>query len=170
MKKMFCLLMALTMLLCVAFPCFAEESVQSVGVTVNLTGVAIAVIGLIFNFLLAWIGKAILPKVKEWLEAKTNTEQRKALWELVVKLVEAAEQVIGSGKGAEKLEFVRKKLYAAGYEFDKEMIEAAVKEMNDRSMKRLEEVFSIVLAEAIGETTEPTEPNADDTPEEEQDE
>ena len=49
--------------------------------------------------------------------------------------------MIGNGKGAEKLEYVQKALENAGYHADRALIEAAVKEMNARSLKLLSNAF-----------------------------
>ena len=80
---------------------------------------------------------------KKWLEEKTTTEQRNAMWNVIVKLVEAAEQVIGAGKGSEKMQYVKDALLAAGYEVDVDLIEAAVKEMNDKVLDAIEYGFSL---------------------------
>lgn len=121
-------------------------------VFIDLTGIVIAVIGLIFNFLLAWLGKKVVPPLKQWLEEKTNTEQRNAMWDVIVKLVEAAEQVIGAGKGAEKLQYVKNALHTAGYDVDYDLIEAAVKEMNDKVLEVVEDGFA--LDEETGQESE----------------
>ena len=81
--------------------------------------------------------------MKKWLEEKTTTEQRNAMWNVIVKLVEAAEQVIGAGKGSEKMQYVKDALLAAGYEVDVDLIEAAVKEMNDKVLDAIEYGFSL---------------------------
>ena len=149
MKKFFALALAIVMALTITvipFAAIAEETavdVPAVPVTINLTGVVIAVVGLIFNFLLAWLGKKVVPPLKAWLEEKTTTEQRNAMWNVIVKLVEAAEQVIGAGKGSEKMQYVKNALYAAGYEVDIDLIEAAVKEMNDKVLDAIEYGFAL---------------------------
>ncbi len=149
MKKFFALVLAIVMVLTITvipFAAIAEETaadVPAVPVTINLTGVVIAVVGLIFNFLLAWLGKKVVPPLKAWLEEKTTTEQRNAMWNVIVKLVEAAEQVIGAGKGSEKMQYVKEALLAAGYEVDVDLIEAAVKEMNDKVLDAIEYGFSL---------------------------
>lgn len=149
MKKFFALVLAALMILtAAAFPLvgFAEEAAPvtpAQPVTINLTGIVVAIIGLIFNFLLAWLGKKVVPPLKKWLEEKTTTEQRNAMWNVIVKLVEAAEQVIGAGKGSEKMQYVKDALLAAGYEVDVDLIEAAVKEMNDKVLDAIEYGFSL---------------------------
>lgn len=146
MKKFFALVLAALMILTVAaFPLvgFAEEAAPAQPITINLTGIVVAIIGLIFNFLLAWLGKKVVPPLKKWLEEKTTTEQRNAMWNVIVKLVEAAEQVIGAGKGSEKMQYVKDALLAAGYEVDVDLIEAAVKEMNDKVLDAIEYGFSL---------------------------
>lgn len=104
---------------------------------IDLTGVIAAAAALAFDLLLGWMVKNCLPGVKAWLEERVSESQRKMLYELIEKLVEAAEQVIGAGKGSEKLEYVIEGLRARGVKVDVDLIEAAVKEMNDRVLREV---------------------------------
>ena len=54
----------------------------------------------------------------------------------------AAEQtIVGAGLGSEKMQYVVDRLKEKGIEVDIDMIEAAVKEMNDAAEERLASVF-----------------------------
>lgn len=108
---------------------------------IDLTQIIVSVIGLVFSFLLAWLAKAVLPPLKKWLDAKTTAEQRSLLYQVVEATVNAAEQVIGRGKGSEKLQYVVDALEAKGLEVDLDMIEAAVKRMNDKALAQAAELL-----------------------------
>lgn len=108
---------------------------------IDLTQIIVSVIGLVFSFLLAWLAKAVLPPLKKWLDAKTTAEQRSLLYQVVEATVNAAEQVIGRGKGSEKLQYVVDALEAKGLEVDLDMIEAAVKQMNDKTLAQAAELL-----------------------------
>ena len=108
---------------------------------IDLTQIIVSVIGLVFSFLLAWLAKAVLPPLKKWLDAKTTAEQRSLLYQVVEATVNAAEQVIGRGKGSEKLQYVVDALEAKGLEVDLDMIEAAVKRMNDKTLAQAAELL-----------------------------
>lgn len=108
---------------------------------IDLTQIIVSVIGLVFSFLLAWLAKAVLPPLKKWLDAKTTAEQRSLLYQVVEATVNAAEQVIGRGKGSEKLQYVVDALEAKGFEVDLDMIEAAVKQMNDKALAQAAELL-----------------------------
>lgn len=108
---------------------------------IDLTQIIVSVIGLVFSFLLAWLAKAVLPPLKKWLDAKTTAEQRSLLYQVVEATVNAAEQVIGRGKGSEKLQYVVDALEAKGLEVDLDMIEAAVKQMNDKALAQAAELL-----------------------------
>ena len=104
-----------------------------VAFTVNLTGLIIAILVAFFEFLLAWLLKAVIPPLKKWLNSHTTKNQQAILWNVITRLVEAAEQTItGINCGSEKMQFVKDALRRRGFEVDTYLIEAAVKEMNDR--------------------------------------
>lgn len=145
MKKLFCLLLALLAAACLAAPFALAEAAGDVSVapavTVDLTALLVAICGVAFNFLVALLGRKIVPPLRKWLNEKTNAQQRESLWNVVVTLVEAAEQIIGKGRGDEKFEYVVNKLYQAGYSVDRDMIEAAVKQMNDGMLEVAKTAF-----------------------------
>lgn len=145
MKKLFCLLLALLAAACLAAPFALAEAAGDAPaaptVTVDLTALLVAICGVAFNFLVALLGKKIVPPLRKWLNEKTNAQQRESLWNVVVTLVEAAEQIIGKGRGDEKFEYVVNKLYQAGYSVDRDMIEAAVKQMNDGMLEVAKTAF-----------------------------
>lgn len=140
MKKAFVLMMCV--LLALMPGAMADAAGGAAGATVDLTGVIVSVVMLAFDVLLAWAAKTLLPAVKAWLDERTTESQQRRLYEITGKLVEAAEQVfIGEGLGSEKLKYVIDGLRARGYRVDVEVIEAAVKEMNDRTLGMIEEVI-----------------------------
>lgn len=143
MKKIFALITAAALMLTLlALPPVAlAEGEAAPAFQVDLTGLITAILWMVFNFVLAFVAKSVVPPLKKFLEEKTTDAQRKSMWDVIVKLVEAAEQMIGNGKGAEKLEYVQKALENAGYHADRALIEAAVKEMNARSLKLLSNAF-----------------------------
>jgi len=138
MKKIFVVML---MLMALCTPIVFAESAAAPVVTVDLTGAVVALVRLVFYILLAWLGKVVVPELREWLQARTTAEQRAALWDVVVKLVEAAEQLFGAGVGDDKREYVASELRRAGYSVDFNLIEAAVKEMNDKALDKLKEGF-----------------------------
>ena len=148
MKKFLAVLltiMLLSMILCPAY--IAETATEPPAPTaplVDLTQLVIAVLVLIFNFLLAWLLKAVIPPLRKWLDAHTSSEQQTLMWNVIMRLVEAAEQTITeSGAGARKMAYVQAGLRAHGFTVDPALIEAAVKEMNDRSLAVIAEELDI---------------------------
>lgn len=87
---------------------------------INLTPILQALIGL----LAALITYKLIP----WIKSKTTAQQRQNMAVLIRVLVFAAEQLFGSGHGAEKLEYVCEKLREQGYEVNLPDIEATVYE------------------------------------------
>ena len=64
------------------------------------------------------------------------------MYTVVKELVSAAEQtIVGAGLGSEKMQYVIDGLKSKGITVDIDMIEAAVKEMNDAAEERLASVF-----------------------------
>lgn len=82
----------------------------------------------IFKALVLLIAALITYRLIPWIKAKTTNEQQKGMRALVKTLVYAAEQLFGAGNGPQKLEYVKMKLVAAGFDVDIDEIEAAVKE------------------------------------------
>ena len=85
---------------------------------INLTPVLEALIAL----MAALITSRLIP----WIRARTTESQQKAIRTAVRVLVYAAEQIYGSGRGREKLDYVKARLAAAGYDVDPDLIEATV--------------------------------------------
>lgn len=145
MKKMFAFLLAAMLLIVLCCPyCLAETATVPVApmFTVNVTQLVIAIIGVIFSALLAWIVKAVIPPLKMWLDEHTTTEQQNRAWTMIKWLVEAAEQTItGYAKGSDRLMWVQAQLKARGIEADLALIEAAVKEMKDNAHKEIKQVI-----------------------------
>lgn len=158
MKKFFSVFLVVILI----FSCFscamAEEATGTATaqpMMINLTQIIVSVLGLIFSFLLAWIVKAVIPPLKKWLEAKTTAEQRSLLYQVVQNLVNAAEQMIGRGKGSEKMDYVISALESKGFTVDLDMIESAVKEMNDNAMAQ---AIAILTAHATDKESDECDP------------
>ena len=140
--KLFVALLIIAVIISFAAVALAESVPASGGFQINLTGVIVSLLALLFNALLAWIAKVVVPPLKEWLAAKTTTEQRGLMYTVVKELVSAAEQtIVGAGLGSEKMQYVIDGLKAKGITVDIDMIEAAVKEMNDAAEERLASIF-----------------------------
>jgi len=99
--------------------------------------------------------------LKKWLEAKTTAEQRTMLYQVVQNLVNAAEQLIGRGKGSEKMKYVIAALEERGFEVDLDMIESAVKEMNDKAMAQALAALNAKSAEKESDESDPTSEDED---------
>lgn len=141
MKKIFAVILCVMMLILLPVIALAEETAPAV--TVDLTGVIVAALALAFDLILAWAAKTLLPKAAAWLDERTTGEQQKRIYELIEKLVLAAEQTIGAGLGGKKLEYVINELRLRGVNVDVDMIEAAVKEMNDKALKVVGEALTV---------------------------
>ena len=147
MKKILSLMLALMLLAVFCFTCLADTAAEPATPTaplVDLTGVVVSIVVLIGEAILAWLLHAIIPPAKKWLDTHATKNQQTVMWNVVKRLVEAAEQIItGEGKGDEKLAWVEAQLRHYGYGFDRYVIEAAVKEMNDRSLAVIAEELDI---------------------------
>jgi len=156
MKKIFAFMLAMMLLTVICFTCLAETPavpVQPTAPLVDLTSLVVAIVVLIFEGLMAWLLHAIIPPAKKWLDSHTSKNQQTVIWNVVKRMVEAAEQIItGEGKGDEKLAWVEAQLKQRGYNIDRYAIEAAVKEMNDKSLTAIAEELGIPGEKA--ETTE----------------
>lgn len=141
MKKFLAVILCLVMVIIIPAAALAEETAPAV--TVDLTGVIVAAVVLVFDMILGWVAKAYLPSLKAWLDERTTGEQQKRIYELVEKLVLAAEQMIGAGMGTKKMKYVINELRRRGINVDVEMIEAAVKEMNDKALKVMGETLDV---------------------------
>lgn len=107
MKKIISILLALMLVTVTCMFCLAETTAEPVTPTapmVDLTGLVVSIVLLIGEALLAWLLKAIIPPAKKWLDSHTTKNQQTVMWNVVKRLVEAAEQIItGEGKGDKKL-------------------------------------------------------------------
>lgn len=148
MKKLVAILLVVVMLLVGFLFSFvlaeAEQAAPRAAPLVDLTGAFVAIMLVVFDFLLAWIARVMIPPIKAWLETHTTQEQRGLLWDAICKLVDAAEQTIrGPGMGAKRLAYVEAGLIERGFSIDNDLIEAAVKRMKDRTGLVLGEAFSV---------------------------
>lgn len=150
MKKLFAMVMVIVMLL-VWVSCWtlAEEGgAAAPAPVVDLTGLLIALLLAAFEFLMARFARVLIPPAKKWLEAHTTEKERGLLWNAVCELVEAAEQIIrGPALGERRMAYVQAGLRQRGLTVDTDMIEAAVKQMNDRMMLAMGDVFSTTTTE-----------------------
>lgn len=135
MKKVLYVLLAAMLLAVFCLSCMAETAAEPMPMfTINVTQLVIAIIGVVFSAILAWIVRAVIPPLKRWLDEHTTTEQQTRAWTMIKWLVEAAEQTItGYAKGSERLDWVISELKARGIEVDRALVEAAVKEMKDKA-------------------------------------
>lgn len=143
MKKYLSVMLAAMLLIVLTAACHAETAAEPPApmFTVNVTQMVIAIMGVIFNILLAWLLKAVIPPLKSWLTIHTTTETQQRAWTMIKWLVEAAEQTItGSGMGRERLEWVQAQLKTRGIQVDLALIEAAVKEMKDNAYMEIKQV------------------------------
>lgn len=142
MKKMFPLFILVpTLFLGLAAAETAAPAVHQANY-IDLTELVVSALGLISSLLLAWLVKFIAPPLKKWLNTRTTAEQRTLLYQLVCQLVNASEQVIGCGRGSEKLAYVVSALEERGFAADSDMIESAVHEMNEKSIEKLRQALS----------------------------
>lgn len=159
MKKILAVFLALILAFSVYIVAMAEEVVVPVAEQVpmiDLTEIILSIVSLIFSFLLAWFIKAVIPPLKKWLEAKTTAEQRTLLYQVIQNLVNAAEQLIGRGKGSEKMAYVIDALEKKGIEVDLDMIESAVKEMNDKAMEQALTAMNVKSSDKESDESDPT--------------
>lgn len=96
---------------------------------INLTPILEAVIGLLAAVITYWL----IP----WIKSKTSESQQALLAAMIRSAVYAAEQIIGSGNGPAKMEYVRRWLEDHGIDVETEEIEAAVYEC----LNRYKEIF-----------------------------
>lgn len=144
MKKFFAILLAAMMLAVLCLSCIAETAAEPPApmFTIDVTQLLIAIIGVVFSAMLAWIVRAVIPPLKRWLNEHTTTEQQTRAWTMIKWLVEAAEQTItGYSKGSERLDWVISELKARGIEVDRALVEAAVKEMKDKAGKDINDAI-----------------------------
>ena len=80
--------------------------------------------GIVSVFLLPWIHRYVLP----WLKANTTEKQREGLRIVTRTAVFAAEQLLGNGRGYEKMQHAREYIRRKGYDVDVDLIEATVME------------------------------------------
>ena len=84
----------------------------------------------IFQAMIALLASIITIKVIPWIQARTTAQQQGMLRAAVSVAVYAAEQLYGTGKGHEKLMYVKGQLARKGFHVDIDEIEAAVKDLS----------------------------------------
>ncbi|MBQ7214327.1 MAG: hypothetical protein IJS25_07335 [Bacteroidales bacterium] len=148
MKKAVAILLVMALLVMGAYIFYAMAEVPVDGghpmPVVDLTGALVALLLIVFEFLLAWIARVIIPPIKEWLKARTTEKERGMIWDAVCKLVDAAEQIIrGPCLGERRLAYVEAGLLQRGIKVDRDLIEAAVLRMKERTAIMLSDGLEI---------------------------
>lgn len=97
----------------------------------------------IFQAIIILVAALITRYVVPWIKAKTTIDQQKEIRDLVSILVFAAEKLYsGSGRGAEKLAWVKEHLEAHGYELDTdeltELVNAEIKKLESAAPMMVE--------------------------------
>jgi len=92
----------------------------------------------IFQALIALLASIITIKVIPWIKARTTAQQQEMLRATVSVAVYAAEQIYGTGKGHEKLMYVKGQLARKGFHVDIDEIEAAVQDLSLNQRKFME--------------------------------
>lgn len=93
----------------------------------------------ILQAVLALLAALVTYKLIPWIKAKTTQEQQNLLLSITSVLVFAAEQLYGSGRGEEKLDYVVRELETRGFTADRAAIEAVVRDYADKlTSKKLE--------------------------------
>ena len=147
MKKLLTLILAFALIVCGAFMTYAlaeAANAPATGPVIDLTGLVIALLLAAFEFLFTRFARVLIPPAKKWLEAHTTEKERGLLWNAVCELVDAAEQIItGEKMGKEKMAYVQAGLMQRGLSVDTDMIEAAVKRLNERAMYAVGETLDM---------------------------
>ena len=99
----------------------------------------------IFQALIVLVAALITRYVVPWIKAKTTLDQRREIRDLVSILVFAAEKLYtGSGRGEEKLAWVKGRLDAHGYKLDTDELA----ELVNAEIAKLESAAPVVVEEA----------------------
>lgn len=99
----------------------------------------------IFQALIVLAAALITRYVVPWIKAKTTLDQRREIRDLVSILVFAAEKLYtGSGRGEEKLAWVKERLDAHGYKLDTDELV----ELVNAEIAKLESTAPVVVEEA----------------------
>ena len=103
----------------------------------------------IFQAIIILVAALITRYVVPWIKAKTTLDQQKEIRDLVSILVFAAEKLYsGSGRGEEKLAWVKEHLDAHGYELDTDELA----ELVNAEIKKLESAAPLMIeAAAVSE-------------------
>lgn len=83
----------------------------------------------LFQAVIAFLAALVSYKLVPWIQARTTAQQQEMLRAAVSVAVYAAEQLYGTGKGKEKLMYVKGQLAKKGFHVDIDEIEAAVHEL-----------------------------------------
>ena len=121
MKKYLMILVVLSLMMSCSFVLAEAVDVTPVLPGIDLTPLLQAVIA----FLAALVSYKLVP----WIQARTTAQQQEMLRAAVSVAVYAAEQLYGTGKGKEKLMYVKGQLAKKGFHVDIDEIEAAVHEL-----------------------------------------
>lgn len=102
----------------------------------------------IFQALIILAAALITRYVVPWIKAKTTIDQQREIRDVVSILVFAAEKLYdGSGRGAEKLAYVKAHLEQHGYELDTDELT----ELVSAEIKKIENATPLLIEEATKE-------------------
>lgn len=88
----------------------------------------------IVQTLIALLASIITVFLVPWIKAKTTAQQQALLYATIKSLVYGAEQLLGAGGGAEKMNYVTRGLEQRGLKVDTAAIEASVRELSLETM------------------------------------
>lgn len=102
----------------------------------------ISIIGELLGAIFAGAILYLIPKLKEWIEARTSKDTQDTLETLIKSFVRAAEQLLKDkdNDGTMRMNYVQDKLRELGIEVTSDiisMIEAAVWEVNNQNRKNI---------------------------------
>lgn len=145
MKRAYLLFVVLLVMVCVIggapVSAMVEEAAAGVtvgGVSIDLTQIVTAVLGVLATVITAY--------VVPWLKGKIGEVNYRMAQSLILVVVESAEQRFGPGAGKEKLNYVKRELERRGMTVDVDEIEAAV--------YNLGRAWQVGEAMAVGEIVE----------------
>ena len=142
-KQIILIVMMLTMALLMAAPALAETAEGGDPFQIDLMP--------LFQAVIALLASIVTAKLVPWIKQRTTADQQAKINSVTRTLVFADEQLYGSGKGEEKLWYVKSKLAEKGYSVDLDAIESAVTELKLREPW----VISAGIVEGMGELEPP---------------
>ena len=112
----------------------------------------------VFQAIIALLAALITYKLIPWIKAKTTKQQQDNLALAARIAVYAAEQIFGSGKAEEKLEYALAALRRIGYNVDTQLVRESIEEaVNTMTLARSYQAEAITPDQAENEQTHPPE-------------